>query len=74
MGRVENKEKESISFVLGIKLLHENNIIKPKMVIRDLNMPPDIVVNQLKSLIKMLEEENYPNFKNSLTKIGMKPE
>ncbi len=70
---MENKEKESIGFVLGIKL-HENNITKPKMIIRDVNMPRDIVINQLRSLIKMLEEEDYPHFKNNLTKIGIGPE
>lgn len=70
MGRVENKGKESVGFVLGIRL-HEGNAKKPRVIIRDINMPRDIVINQLRNLVKMLERENYPDFKNNLTKIGI---
>ncbi len=71
---MENKEKENISFALGISLSHESNRIKPKMIVRNVNMPNEIIMIQLKFFIKSLEEENYPDFKNNLTKIGFSPE
>ena len=68
---MENKEKESISFILGIKILREGKILKPQIAMRDVNMPIDIVINQIRNVIKMLEEDQYPDFKNNVTKVGM---
>lgn len=70
---MENKEKESIGFVLGIKL-YGDKATEPRIIIRDINMPRDIVINQLRNLTKMLEEDYYPDFKNNITRIGMGPE
>ncbi len=70
---MENKEKENIGFIVGIKL-YDGKTPKPRMIIRDINMPRDIVINQLRNLVKMLEEEYYPDFKKDITKIGTGPE
>ena len=65
-----NQEKEVRKFALGIKLIN----YKPKLTLYNLNIPNEIVITQLRNLIKMLEEDYYPNFKDNITKIGIGPE
>lgn len=71
---MENRKKETIKFALGIDLVLDNNgKIKPKLIAKNINMPNDIIINQLRLFVKMLEENYYPNFKGSTTVVDLWP-
>lgn len=71
---MEEKQKEARKCVIEIELFYDKESFKPKVTIGNLNMPVEVIVTQLRSLVKLLEEEIYPDFKNNITKIGVRPE
>ena len=71
---METKEKETRKCVIGMELVYNKESFNPKITLANINMPAELMIAQLRSLLKMLEEEHYPDFKNNLTKIGIRPE
>ncbi len=67
-------EKEIAQFALGIKLsLTDNGEIVPRFSTAEKNMPKEMLISQLRALVRLLEEEYYPDFKNSINKINFGP-
>ncbi len=70
---MEAKEKETRKCVIGMELFYNKKDFRPKLTLANINMPTEVMIAQLRNLIKMLEEENYPDFKNNITKFRVRP-
>ncbi len=62
-------EERGITFALGIKLFLDENKIYARTAVHNVKMPTEIILAQLRSLVKMFEEDYYSEFKNSITYI-----
>lgn len=68
-------ERELGRFGIAIKLFLDNEMnIKYKFDSLDLNIPKEMIITQLRTFIKILEEDYYPDFKDNITTISGKPE
>ena len=62
------------NFGLSIKLFRDNGEFIPIFRGLDKNMPKEIIISQLKSFLKKLEDEYNADFKGDITKINGAPE
>ncbi len=62
------------AFTLSINLFEENGIFMPKFESFNFNMPKEVLMSQLKSFLKRLEDDYNRSFKDNITTISGKPE
>ncbi len=67
---MEEYKKEIGKFMVGIRLLKEteNKLISETCTI-DSNMPKAIIITELRTLVRMLEDNHYPNFMNNIKRV-----
>ena len=72
---MESTGEELGKFIVGIYLIQGNEgTLYPKLFNKNINMPKDIIINQLRLLAKSLEDDYYPEFRNNITTINLGPD
>ena len=66
---MEKSKKEIGRFALAIQLLQGEENLDSKVSSYDFNMPKEMLITQLRTFVKMLEENYYPEFKGNITSI-----
>lgn len=70
-----NERKEIGRSFIGISLYQNTNgKLKPTLINKSFNIPPEIIIFQLKLFVKMLEENYYPDFKDGVSTVNIDPE
>ncbi len=72
MEQMEEHKKEIGKFMVGIRLLKEaeNKLVSETHTINS-NMSKEIIITELRTLVRMLEDNHYPNFINNLKKVDL---
>lgn len=69
-------EKREIgrSFIGILLYQNTNGKLKPTLINKNFNIPPEIIMGQLKLFIKLITKSYYPDFKENTTIIDLDPE
>ncbi len=68
-------EKEIGRLAVAISFLQdEMGNVKTRVINRNINLLPEVMISSLRMLVKMLEDDYYPDFRNNITTINSSPD